>query len=72
MILNNIFQPALMFLRVIALCYVYISFVYERDKISRGTLRAQFSQVVFSISSRGENSVVISVPFARMRDNTKV
>ena len=57
MTLNGIFQPVLMLLRVTALYYLYL-FVYQRDKISRGTLRARFSQVVFSISSRRvENSI---------------
>ena len=46
---KRLFQPALMVLRVIALYSLYL-FVYQRDKICRGTLRARFSQMVFSIS----------------------
>ena len=45
MILNVFFfQPALMLLRLIALCYLYL-FLYQREKISQGT---SFASLVFS------------------------
>ena len=45
------FSSTLMLLRVIALHSLYL-FVCQKDKISRGTVRARFNQAVFSISSR--------------------